>query len=129
MTPERHYSAMLHWSAEDGGYVATCPEFPGLSGIGETAEEAIAVLREAVEMAVEVYSEEGHALPEPRVRGSYSGQFRLRVPRSVHAELAARAEAEGVSLNTLALSYIAHGLGAAQPREGAEERSARRRAG
>lgn len=34
-----------------------------------------------------------------------------RVPKTVHAELATRAKAEGVSLNTLALTFIAQGLG------------------
>ena len=34
-----------------------------------------------------------------------------RVPKSLHGKLAARARQEGVSLNTLVLSFIAEGLG------------------
>jgi antitoxin HicB len=34
-----------------------------------------------------------------------------RVPKSIHAQLAVRAKAEGVSLNTLVLTFIAEGLG------------------
>lgn len=126
-TEDRRYSASLQWSEEDGGYVAVSPEFPGLSGVGESAEEALAVLREAIEMAAEVYAEEGRALPAPRTLDAYSGQFRLRVPKSVHAALAARAELEGVSLNTLALAYIARGLGQSEQSAPAE-RPGRRRA-
>src|SRR5262249_15424944 len=44
------------------------------------------------------------SLPEPDVRSSreeYSGKFVVRVPKSLHAALAAEAEIEGVSLNQL----------------------------
>lgn len=39
-----------------------------------------------------------------------SGKFLLRLPKSLHAALQAEAEAEGVSLNQLALSKLAVGL-------------------
>src|SRR4030042_3075706 len=45
-----------------------------------------------------------------------SGKWVQRVPKSLHAKLAAKAEKEGVSLNTLVVSLIAEGLG----RHGAE---------
>ena len=37
-------------------------------------------------------------------------RFTIRVPVSLRKELAARARAEGVSLNALVLAYLAHGL-------------------
>lgn len=40
-----------------------------------------------------------------------SGQFRLRLPKTMHARLTRRAAQEGVSLNTLAATLIAEGLG------------------
>lgn len=106
----RKYSTLVQWSAEDREFVATCSEFEGLSGLGDTPEEAIAVLREAIAMAAEVYVQEGRKLPAPRVASEYSGQFRLRVPKHLHAALAAAAENEGVSLNTLAVSLLASGV-------------------
>ncbi len=39
-----------------------------------------------------------------------SGKFLLRLPKSLHAALQAEAEAEGVSLNQLALAKLAVGL-------------------
>jgi antitoxin HicB len=39
-----------------------------------------------------------------------SGQWRSRVPRSMHAALARRAEREGVSLNSLVTALLAEGL-------------------
>jgi predicted HicB family RNase H-like nuclease len=49
------------------------------------------------------------SLPEPGVRPSrqeYSGKFVVRVPKSLHAALAAEAEAEGVSLNQLVVAKL-----------------------
>ena len=49
-------------------------------------------------------------LPEPDVRPSreeYSGRFVVRVPKSLHAALAAEAETEGVSLNQLVVAKLA----------------------
>ncbi len=50
-------------------------------------------------------------VPAPNSGGVASGKFVARVPKSIHARLAARAKAEGVSLNTLVLAFIAEGLG------------------
>jgi antitoxin HicB len=40
-----------------------------------------------------------------------SGKFVQRVPKTLHAKLAALARQEGVSLNTLVLTFIAEGVG------------------
>ena len=47
------------------------------------------------------------ALPTPN---TYNGQFVQRIPKSLHQRLATRAAAQGVSLNQLAATYLAHGL-------------------
>jgi len=52
----------------------------------------------------------------PNGGGVASGKFVARVPKTVHAQLATRAKAEGVSLNTLVLTFIAQGLGRAEGR-------------
>ncbi len=46
-------------------YVAECQEIPGLSGIGETAPEAVAELQEAVAGWLEVLEEQGLPFPSP----------------------------------------------------------------
>jgi antitoxin HicB len=53
----------------------------------------------------------GDPIPKPGSANQASGQFRLRVPRTVHARLTSRAAQEGVSLNTLVTAMIAEGLG------------------
>jgi antitoxin HicB len=53
----------------------------------------------------------GGPIPKPGSAEAASGQFRLRVPKTIRARLAQRAEQEGVSLNTLGATLIAEGLG------------------
>lgn len=61
---------------------------------------------------ISVAREHGDRIPAPDVSaGSYSGNIRLRLPRSLHARLDALAGAEGVSLNQLMVSILAEGAG------------------
>jgi len=47
----------------EGGYTVRCPAFPGIVTYGSTIEEARANAREAIELCIEVYQEEGRPLP------------------------------------------------------------------
>jgi len=96
---------------DGGGYLITFPDLPGCMSDGETPEEAIEMGRDAFTAWMSVYIEEGRELPEPGSGGPASGKFNLRTPKSLHAKLARQAEAEGVSMNTLAVSLLAEGLG------------------
>jgi predicted HicB family RNase H-like nuclease len=107
------YSCRLLWSDEDGGYIATSPEFTDLSAFGTTAAEAVTELEALLEDAAGAYHDSGWPLPSPlRVR-EYSGQLRLRLPRSLHGRLVEEAELDGVSLNTLIVSWLAERAGQA----------------
>jgi len=105
------YSMRVAWSDEDQMLVATCPELSEISALGSTYEEAVAELQIAIELAVATYEDEGKPLPEPQRLESHSGQFRLRLPKSMHASLAERADQEGVSLNTLIISLLSKAEG------------------
>lgn len=111
---KRHpYSFNVFWNEEDGGFIATCPEFPGLSAFGRSPEEAVQEAETVLEMYVEEYEKDGVPLPEPHTLDTHSGKLSLRMPKSLHATLARMADAEGVSLNTLivtALSRLRPGL-------------------
>lgn len=110
-----NYSMRLVWSPEDEVYVASCPELGDLSAHGATPGEAASELTMAVGLAMETYDDEGWALPEPRTARKYSGQFRVRLPESLHAWLANTAEAEGVSLNTLVVAKLSEARGTLAP--------------
>ncbi|MBK6735767.1 MAG: toxin-antitoxin system HicB family antitoxin [bacterium] len=47
--------------------------------------------------------------PPPSGHMAHSGQFRVRLPRTLHARLAVQAEREGVSLNTLVCTLLSEG--------------------
>ena len=52
------FTAVLE-SAEEGGYFAYCPEVPEANGQGETREEALDNLREAIALVLEDRREQG----------------------------------------------------------------------
>ncbi len=101
------------------GYLAFVPELPGCMTAGDTPEEAMALLRDAMRGWFGTRLEQGleiaDPLPpaEPVKAWKQSGRFLFRMPKSVHQELLDRAEAEGVSVNHLLLSYVSRGLGGA----------------
>ena len=104
------YTYRLFWHEPDASYVAVSSEFRGLSGVGRNPEDALKELREAMELAIETFKDEGVALPKPLSESTYSGQFRVRLPRSLHQSLAEQAERESVSLNTLVVSFLSESL-------------------
>lgn len=61
--PMKKYNIRAFWSTEDSEYVAVCPDFPALSGVGITEEEARTELWIALSSAIEIYQEEGWVLP------------------------------------------------------------------
>jgi len=98
-------------AAEGGGYLISYPDFSDCISDGETLEEAIASGKEALAATIATLTAKGFAIPKPNSGGVASGKFVARVPKTIHAQLATRAKSEGVSLNTLVLSFIAEGLG------------------
>ncbi len=97
-------------SKEDGGgYSIVFPDLPGCRSDGATPEEAIENGRDALKSWLAVANEFGDQARKPF--HAVSGRFVQRVPRSLHAQLVAQAEAEGVSLNTLVVSLVSLGLG------------------
>ncbi|MCX6598531.1 MAG: type II toxin-antitoxin system HicB family antitoxin [Acidobacteria bacterium] len=96
-------------SAEDGGgFAVEYPDLPGCLSDGSTPEEALVNGRDAVKAYLTSCAAHGDPMPRP---SDASGQWRQRVPRSLHARLTARARQEGVSLNALVTEMIAEGLG------------------
>jgi antitoxin HicB len=98
-------------SAEGGGYLAEFPDVTGCMADGETVEEALHEAEDALKAWLITAKENGDILPKPGIATHYSGQWRIRVPKSLHATLALRAKLEGVSLNMLAATLLAQGLG------------------
>ena len=105
---ENKYPINIFWSEEDDCFVAIIPDFPNLSAFGETHEDAIADAKQVLQMAIDSLERDGISLPQPKCYKTqeYSGQVRLRMPKSLHHELSSIAESEGVSLNTHMVSLL-----------------------
>ena len=59
------FTVFLEPDEEDGGYVVTCPSLQGCYSQGETVEEALANIREAIELCLEDMEAHGESLPDP----------------------------------------------------------------
>ncbi len=93
---------------EGGGYLAVFPDLPLVMSDGDTPAEALANGLDALKCALEALEEQGRPIPEP---SQATGKMALRMPKSLHARLIVRARAEGVSINTAAVSILSEGLG------------------
>jgi antitoxin HicB len=96
---------------EGGGYLAEFPDLPGCIADGETVEQALHEAEDALEAWLITAKEHHDEVPRPSIASNFSGQWRVRLPKSLHAALAFRAKLEGVSLNTLVATMLARGLG------------------
>ncbi len=50
--------------AEEGGYVASCPSLPGCHSQGETWEETLANIKDAIDLYIEDMVANGEEVPE-----------------------------------------------------------------
>lgn len=60
------YEIIIYWSNEDGVLVAEVPELPGCIAHGDTQEEALEQINQAVGLWVETAREFGDPVPEPK---------------------------------------------------------------
>jgi len=91
---------------DEGGYVARYPELPGCITVGNTLEEAVSHVLDAKREWLTAALEDGRMINEPVKLDDYSGQFKLRIPRSLHRSLAEHSRAEGISMNQYCLYLL-----------------------
>lgn len=84
---------------DEGGFVVSYPDLPGCITCGETVEKAVANAVDAKREWIEAALEEGITINELDNLEDYSGQFKLRLPRSLHRLLAEHSKREGISMN------------------------------
>ena len=87
---------------EEGGYTAKFPDLPGCLTCAETIEDLVVNAQDAKKTWLTAALEDGIEIPVPESEpdlSAYSGQFKLRMPRSLHRTLAINAKREGTSMN------------------------------
>ena len=72
----------------DGGYGACYPELPGCATCADTLEEVIKNAEDAKREWLLACLEDNIDIPEPTSALQYSGNFKLRMPKSLHESLA-----------------------------------------
>lgn len=101
---------------DEGGYVARYPDLPGCITVGCSMEEAAKNAEDAKKEWLTAVLESGVEIAEPASPNGYSGQFKLRIPKSLHRRLAEHSKEEGGSMN----QYCVYLLSRNDPLESAE---------
>lgn len=107
MLKNDHYAYRVIWSEEDQEYAGLCTEFPSLSWLDETQEEALKGIRQLVSEVIEDMRKNNEIIPELFSTRRFSGKFIVRVPPELHRRIAEEAAEEGVSINRLVTSRLA----------------------
>lgn len=95
---------------KEGGFALHCPELPGCMTCSATVEQGFAMIEDAKRSWFTACIEDGIAIPEPAKLEDYSGQFKLRLPKSLHKLLAQKSSEEGVSMNQYCVYLLSKGL-------------------
>ena len=83
------------------------PTCRGCITCGETEEEAVKNALDAKKGLAGAALEENIEIPAPDSLEAYSGQFKLRLPRSLHRSLAEHSQREGISMNQYCVYLLA----------------------
>jgi antitoxin HicB len=108
---------------EEAGWSATVEELPGCASHGRTPDEAVGLLRPAMESWLEAAIAQRREIPLPGGRAaakkpagsSHSGRFLVRMPGALHAQLASAAEREQLSLNRFVTNALAASVSPGAP--------------
>ena len=87
---------------EEGGFTAWFPDLPGCITCGHRIVDVVANAQDAKKTWLMAALEDGIEIVEPSEEApleDYSGQFKLRMPKSLHKSLAINAKREGISMN------------------------------
>ncbi len=68
------YEIVLWWSKEDNVFVAEVPDLPGCMAHGDTQENALTNIKEAITFWIETAKDLNRTIPEPRVHNSYTNK-------------------------------------------------------
>lgn len=84
---------------DEGGFVVNFPDLPGCLTCGETVEEPWENATDAKRCWLEAALEDGSQFHCRMETENYSGQFKIRMPKSLHRSLAGSRKARGISMN------------------------------
>jgi antitoxin HicB len=108
-TKRKDYPVRIEFDDQDNFFTADFPDLPGCSASGDTVEEAYENALKTKEEWIRITVEQGFQIPDPTASSDFSGRILLRLPTSLHAAVAFKAQANASSLN----QYLVHLLAGA----------------
>ena len=60
------YEIIIYWDDHDRIYIAEAPELPGCSAHGDTYDDALNNIKEAIQLWIDTAKEFGDPVPEPK---------------------------------------------------------------
>lgn len=103
---ELPYKMEIIPDTEEGGFTVSFPELPGCITCGNTLSAALDNAADAKSAWIEIAMKDGLSIPEPDSLNDYSGQFKLRIPKSLHKQLSEHSKMEGISMNQYCLYLL-----------------------
>lgn len=100
------YRLVLTPDPDEGGFIASYPELPGCITCGKTIEAAAEAAVDAKRTWIEAALSDGIQIQDPLTADDYSGQFKLRIPKSLHKSLSDHSKEEGISMNQYCLYLL-----------------------
>ena len=97
----------------DGGYFARALELPGCMTEGDTKQEVLEMIEDAIAEWLAVAVEVGRPIPSPASARDYSGKIFVRTSPRLHRLVAEEASRHGVSMSQWAAETLAEAVGAA----------------
>ena len=96
------------------GYVTRVVELPGCITPADSFVELELMLDNAMRLWIEVTLEDGREAPTPQRDEEYSGEFVVRIPRSLHQRLVETATRDSATVDAFVTRVLAHPVGAQQ---------------
>jgi RNA polymerase sigma-B factor len=106
-----YHIELVRESGPGGGWTARVEELADCVAHGSTHDEAVLRVEEAMRAWIADAQGHGREIPRPRVPGRHSGRLLVRMPQSLHGDLARAAEREEVSLNQFITGALASAIG------------------
>ena len=63
-----HYEIIIYWSDQDQAFLAEAPELPGCMAHGNSYDQALQNIQEAMQLWLDVAREQGKTIPVPKGR-------------------------------------------------------------
>lgn len=101
-----NYKMEIIKDQDEKTYVVSFPELAGCITCADTVEKAVSLAEDAKREWLTACIEDNIHIPLPTSDNDFSGQFKLRIPKSLHRALAEHSKEEGISMNQYCLYLL-----------------------